>query len=124
MIHQEIMPPIAPLTLRRTWRESRRQNGHLLRRADRSSACGRPVHGHHAGASAGDHQRSRCTAVLRRRARAPRVEGVGTVTDRSAAAVLTRRRALTAFAAFVGGSGLLDACTPTAPRPGAATSPA
>src|SRR6185437_1040274 len=53
-----------------------------------------------------------------------RVDGVGTVTDRSAAAVLTRRRALTAFAAFAGGSGLLGACTPAAPQRGAATSPA
>jgi len=47
----------------------------------------------------------------------------GTMTERSAAADLTRRRALTAFAAFAGGSGLLGACTPTAPR-GAAASPA
>src|SRR6185437_1417042 len=48
----------------------------------------------------------------------------GTMTDRSAAADLTRRRALTAFAAFAGGSGLLGACTSAAPRRGAATSPA
>src|SRR5215468_6576666 len=57
-----------------------------------------------------------------------RVDGVGTETDsaaRSAASVLTRRRAITALAAFAGGSGLLGGCTSAAPRresaPAAAT---
>jgi len=49
---------------------------------------------------------------------------VGTATDRSAAAVLTRRRALAALAALAGGSGLVDACTPPVSRRAARSAPA
>jgi YVTN family beta-propeller protein len=44
------------------------------------------------------------------------------MTGRPAAAVLTRRRALTTLAALAGGSGLLDGCTSAASRPDAAAS--